>query len=269
MAIKQNTWNWKKMAPRAGWFCAAVLFVSLVVPQPAHAQFGADMAVILAGLQKISSLLTSSVASPLKQIQTVEQDEQQFQKTVMYPQQAINSAKALSASFTAPMRNMQSLMNLNFSSATMPAPQQLEQQMLSGNPNNVGAFGTSYSQVYGTLPLQTAAPQNVRSTIDMTDAQAQDAMKKAIELDALATRELEVAQSLNQQIQTAAPGTAPILEAEGSAWVLQGNAYSQSAMAALLRVRSTELSNAGSNVKNSTAQTQQLNQNLQGILTPR
>jgi hypothetical protein len=150
----------------------------------------------------------------------------------------------------------------------MPAPRQLEQQMLSGNPNNVAVFGSSYVQVYGTLPAQTAAPQNVRSTIDMTDAQAQDAMKKAIELDALATRELEVAQSLNQQIQTTAAGTAPILEAEGSAWVLQGNAYSQSAMAALLRVRTAELSNAGSEVKNSTAQTQQLNQNLQGIITP-
>jgi hypothetical protein len=260
---------WKTIAPRAGWLCAAAVFVGVAVPRSAHAQFGIDLAVILAGLQKISSLLTSSVASPLKQIQSVEQDAQQFQQTVLYPQQAINSAKALSASFTAPMQSMQSLMNLNFSSATMPNPQQLEQQMLSGNPNNIAAFGSSYSQVYGTLPVQTAAPQKVRSTIDMTDAQAQDAMKKAIELDALATRELEVAQSLNQQIQTAAPGTAPILEAEGSAWVLQANAYSQSAMAALLRVRTTELSNMGTDVKNSTAQAQQLNQNLQGIVTPR
>ena len=260
---------WKRFAPRAGWVCAAGLILGVAVPHQAHAQFGVDLAVILAGLQKISSLLTSSVASPLAQIQSVEQDAQRFQQTVLYPQQAISSAKALSASFTAPMRSMQSLMNLNFSSATMPAPQQLEQQMLSGNPNSIAGFGTSYSQVYGTLPNQTAAPQNVRSTIDMTDAQAQDAMKKAIELDALAARELEVAQSLNQQIQSAAPGTAPILEAEGSAWVLQANAYSQSAMAALLRVRTTELSNTGTGAKNATAQTQQFNQNLQGILTPR
>lgn len=259
---------WKATAPRAGWLCAAAVFVGVAVPRQAHAQFGIDLAVILAGLQKISSLLTSSVASPLKQIQSVEQDAQRFQQTVLYPQQAINSAKALSASFTAPMQSMQSLMNLHFSSATMPNPQQLEQQMLSGNPNNFAAFGNSYSQVYGTLPAQTAAPQNVRSTIDMTDAEAQDAMKKAIELDALAARELEVAQSLNQQIQSAAPGTAPILEAEGSAWVLQANAYSQSAMAALLRVRTTELSNAGTDVKNSTAQAQQLNRNLQGVITP-
>jgi len=258
----------KSLVKKGAWFCAAGLFVSIAVPRQASAQFGMDLAAILAGLQKISSLLTSSVASPLKQIQSVEQAEQQFQQTVLYPQQAINSAKSLSASFTAPMKSMQSLMNLQYSSATLPASQQLEQAMLSGNANNIGTFGGSYTQVYGTLPSATAAPQNLRSTIDLTDAQAQDAMKKAIELDALAQRELEVAQSLNQQIQAAAPGTAPILEAEGSAWVLQANAYSQSAMAALLRVRTTELSNAGSATKNSTAQTQQFNQNLQGILTP-
>lgn len=264
-----TTLQTQPIGKKVGWLAVAGLFVAAAVPRQAEAQFGLDLAAMLAGLEKISSLLTSSVASPLKAIQSVEQQEQQFQQTVMYPQQAINSAKALSASFTSPMRNMQSLLNLQYSSATLPAAQQLEQVMLSGNANNIGSFGTNYSQVYGALPTATAAPQNVRNTIDLTDAQAQDAMKKAIELDALATRELEVAQTLNQQIQTAAPGTAPILEAEGSAWVLQANAYSQSGMAALLRVRTTELSNAGAATKNSTAQTQQLNQNLQGILTPR
>jgi hypothetical protein len=138
--------------------------------------------------------------------------------------------------------------------------------MLSGTSNYIAGFQSSYSQVYGSLPTASAAPPDLRSRIDMTDAQAQDAIKKAIELDALATRELEVAQSLNQQIQTAAPGTAPILEAEGSAWVLQGNAYTQSAMAALLRVRSTALSNAGSEMKSGTSQTQQFNQNILGII---
>ena len=257
---------WKKAVHRAGWACAGLLFVGIAIPRQAHAQFGIDLGVILAGLQKISGLLTSSVASPLSQIQKVEQDEQQFQQAVMYPQQAISSAKSLAASFTAPMQSMKSLLNLNFSSATLPMPQQLEQQMLSGNPNSIAGFGAMYSQVYGALPSQTAAPANVRTVIDMTDAQAQDAMKKAIELDALAARELEVAQSLNQQIQTSAPGTAPILEAEGSAWVLQGNAYTQSAMAELLRVRTAALSNAGSTVKNATSQTQQFNQNILGTL---
>ena len=260
---------WKRLRNGTGWLCVAILFLATVITPRAKAQFGIDIAVIVAGLQKISSLLTSAVAAPLQQIQSVEQNVQQFQETVMYPLQAINQAKSLAASFTAPMQLMQSLMNQKFTSASMTAPQQLEQMMMSGNSGNIGAIGNNYYQVYGTLPTATAAPQNVLNTIDMTDAQAQDAMKKAIALDALATRELEVAQSLNQQIQTSAPGTAPILEAEASAWVLQGNAYSQSAMAALLRVRSTELSNTASNMKNATTQSQQLNSNLLGIITPK
>jgi hypothetical protein len=247
----------------------SILFIATVFTPRAQAQFGIDLAVILEGLQKISSLLTSAVATPLKQIQSVEQDVQKFQQTVLYPTQAITQAKALSASFTSPMKTMQSLMNLKFTSATMAAPQQLEQMVMSANAANIGSVGSNYYQVYGSLPAETAAPQSVRSTIDMTDAQAQDAMKKAIALDALATRELEVAQSLNQQIQVSAPGTAPILEAEASAWVLQGNAYSQSALAALLRVKSTELSNAGSSMKKATTQSQQLNSNILGIITPK
>ena len=94
---------WRKMAPRAGWTCAGLLFVGIALPRQVHAQFGIDLTVILAGLQKISGLLTSSVASPLSQIQKIEQDEQQFQQSVMYPQQAINSARSLAASFTAPI----------------------------------------------------------------------------------------------------------------------------------------------------------------------
>ena len=53
--------------------------------------------------------------------------------------------------------------------------------------------------------------ENIAYQIDMGDAQAQDAIKKAIELDAFAAREMEVAQKLNQQIAASAPGTAPTL----------------------------------------------------------
>jgi hypothetical protein len=267
--MKLKAMRLKKVAARSGWVCAAGIFLALAIPRPANAQFGLDLAAILAGLQKVSNLLTSNVASPLKKIQSVEQDMQKYQEEVLYPIQEINRAKTLVSSLSGQMRGMQSLINLNFASATLMLPQQLERQILSGNSNYIAGFQNSYSQVYGSLPIASAAPPDLRSRIDMTDAQAQDAMKKAIELDALATRELEVAQSLSQQIQTAAPGTASILEAEGSSWVLQGNAYSQSAMAALLRVRSAELSNAGSEMKSSASQTQQFNQNILGIIRPK
>jgi hypothetical protein len=102
----------------------------------------------------------------------------------------------------------------------------------------------------------------------MGDAQAQDAIKKAIELDAFAEREMEVAQKLNDQIAASAPGTAPILDAEASAWVVQANAYTQMGMAELLRVNSANVSNRSGELKDSTTQMQNLNQRMGHILTP-
>jgi len=74
--------------------------------------------------------------------------------------------------------------------------------------------------------------------IDMTDAAAQAPMKRAIEIDALAHLELQAASQLNQSIQAAAPGSAPIIEAEADAWLIRANAYTQSATADLMRLRS-------------------------------
>jgi hypothetical protein len=95
----------------------------------------------------------------------------------------------------------------------------------------------------------------------MTDAEAQAALKKALELDALADVELAAADQIDQQIQNAAPGSAPILEAQASAWLVRANAYTQSAMAELIRVRSIDLANSGAQLKFSANDANQLRNN--------
>ena len=77
-------------------------------------------------------------------------------------------------------------------------------------------------------------------------------------MDALADVELAAADQINQQIQNAAPGSAPILEAQAAAWLVRANAYTQSAMAELMRVRSIELANSGADLKFSTSHTNKL-----------
>jgi hypothetical protein len=112
--------------------------------------------------------------------------------------------------------------------------------------------------VYGAVMPASDAPQPVREVVDMTDAEAQAALKKAVEMDALADIELAAADQINQQIQSAAPGSVPILEAQTVAWLVRANAYTQSAMAELVRVRSIELANAGAYLKFSTSHTNKL-----------
>jgi hypothetical protein len=261
-------WTSKSMVRRLALGAAGILVLSAFTPRKGHAQFGIDIGVIIAGLKEINSTLSSAVASPLKEINQVEQQERQFQQTVLYPLAAINSAKQMATSFTASFTNFRQLGSMNISSATLPNPQQLEQQMLSGNPNNITSINSAYQSVFAPLPAQTAVPQNVAYQVDMGDAQAQDALKKAIELDAFAAREMEVAQQLNTQIAASAPGSAPILDAEASAWVVQANAYSQMGMAELLRVNSATISNRSGELKDSTTQMQNLNQRMTHILAP-
>ena len=253
---------------RIAFAAAGLAILSTVAVEPAHSQFGIDIAAILAGLKEVDSTLNSAVASPLKLINQVEQQERQFQQGFLYPIAAINSARQMATSFSSSFLSFRQLGSMNIASAQLPYPQQLEQQMLSANPNDIGTIGSAYQNVFSPLPAQTAVPQNIAYQIDMGDAQAQDALKKAIELDAFAAREMEVAQKLNEQIAASAPGTAPMLDAEASAWVVQANAYTQMGMAELLRVNSANLSNRGGALKDSTTQMQNLNQRMLQILTP-
>ena len=155
----------------------------LSIPRPAQAQFGIDLALIIAGLKQINSLLTSQVAAPLQQIQKIESEYTQFQQDVIYPIGAINQLKNAVLMFRNQMQAMNGLMTMQYNSAQLPVTQQLEQLLLSGDPNAVKQVGAVYQQVYGMLPADNQAPQFIRYSIDISDAQAQDAMKRAIELD--------------------------------------------------------------------------------------
>ncbi len=232
---------------------APVLMV--IVPFKANAQLGLDpcCAIISAGLNTISGLLKNAVAKPLSSIQQIQQQTADFEQQVVYPPSAINNARSLAGQMQGQLRQISQLYRLPISSATLPGPQQLEQLLLSHSPQAVSQIAKSYTAVFGTVMAATDAPQAVRDQVDMADAQAQAALKKAIELDALADVEIQAADQINQQLQNAAPGSAPLLEAEVSAWLVRSNAYTQSAMAELVRVRSIDLANAGAQLKFSTA----------------
>ena len=238
-------------------FVLALAVVVMILPSKARSQLGLDpcCAIISAGLSTISNLLSSVVAKPLAAIQQIEQQSANFEQQVVFPVAAINQARGLAVQSQAQFTQMRQIFQLPVSSATLPTPQRLEQILLSRNPGAVSQVTTNYGSLYGTVMPPTDAPQPVRDLVDMTDAEAQAAMKKALEMDALADNELQAAEQINQQLQTAAPGSAAILEAQISAWLVRANAYTQSAMAELVRVRAIELANHGAQLKFSAAHT--------------
>ena len=234
-----------------------LLVVVVILPTKARSQLGLDpcCAIISTGLDVFSGLLKNVVATPLASIQQTEQQAADFERQVIWPVTAINQARSLAVQSGQQFVQMRQLVQSPTESATLPIPQKLEQTLLSRNPSTVSQISNNYSSLYGPVTAQTDAPEQVRDLVDMTDAAAQAAMKKAVEIDALADLELQAAEQINDQLQTAAPGSAAILDAQTSAWLVRANAYTQSAMAELIRVRSIELANDGARLKFSSSHT--------------
>jgi hypothetical protein len=239
------------------------------MPTRANGQFGIDTAAILAALSKMQSLMNTYIAAPLRTINQYEQSTAKYEQQVMYPLTAINQAKTSVVQFENQFNQVSGMFRVNVSSATLPQSQNLESLLLSRNVGNVSILSGQFQNVYGVVMAQNAASPQIRTMTDMTDAQAQDAMKRAIEIDALADAELNEANQMGQQISQAAPGSAEILEAEADVWVVRANAYTQAALAELMRTRGIDLANQSKTSKLATTDNTTNNGIINGALTNR
>jgi hypothetical protein len=98
--------------------------------------------------------------------------------------------------------------------------------------------------------------------IDSADAAAQAAMKRAIAIDAIADRELEAAEQMLNALAGTAPGTAEMIGAQAGAWLVRSNAYTQQALAEVMRLRAIELAGQGARVKEAARYTRQTRDKL-------
>jgi hypothetical protein len=235
----------------------------LLIVRPARAQLGIDLAAILAALQNMQSLMQKYIAVPLQDINQAQQNIAKYEQEVMYPAQKIQQARGSVTQFEGQFHQVSGLFHINLSSATLPPTQAFEAVLLSRNAGNIGSVTPQFQTVYGVIMPQNAASPEVRNMTDSTDAQAQDAMKRAIQIDALSDAELAEADKMGQQIAAAAPGSAPILEAEADAWVVRANAYTQAALAELMRTRGIDIANQSKAVKIGATQ----NTTTNGLLT--
>jgi hypothetical protein len=252
------------------WKAAALAVVALMlIPDRANGQFGIDIAAIMAALSKVESLMSTYVAAPLKTINQTQQTVAKYEQEVIYPIAAINQARNSVTQFESQFSQVGNLFKGNVSSATLPQSQNLESILLSRNAGNLSTVSPQFQNVYGVVMPQNAASPQIRNMTDMTDAQAQDAMKRAIQIDALADAELAEADKMGQQISAAAPGSAPILEAEADVWVVRANAYTQSALAELMRTRGIDIANQSKLSKLAATDSTSSNGLINGVLTNR
>jgi hypothetical protein len=252
------------------WKATAVTVLALIIlPSRANGQFGVDLAAILAALSKFESLMNTYVAAPLKTINQAQQSIATYEQQIVYPIAAINQARNSVTQFENQFSQLTNMFKVNVSSATLPQSQNLESLLLSRNTANISTVSPQFQNVYGVVMQQNAASPQLRNMTDMTDAQAQDAMKRAIQIDALADAELAEADQMGQQISVAAPGSAPILEAEADVWVVRANAYTQAALAELMRTRGIDIANQSKMSKLAAVDSTTSNGLINGSLTNR
>jgi hypothetical protein len=229
---------------------AVVLLLAVVLtPVRVQGQLSPCCAILSAGLGTINSTLGSVIGGGLSAINGVLTNIQKFEQQVVWPVQAIAQARGLVGAIQGIFTQIRNIFNIPISSATLANPRQLEAILLSRSPGQIGNTPGGYSAVYGVVPVPQNASPEVRDLVDMTDAVAQDAMARAIAIDAIADQELQAADQINASIQSAAPGSAPIVEAQADAWLVRSHAYTQSALADLMRVRAIDLANSGAAMK--------------------
>ena len=185
----------------------------------------------------------------------------------MYPLTAINQAKSSVTQFESQFTNVSNMFHVNVSSATLPQSQSLETTLLSRNAGNVPTVSPQFQNVYGVVMAQNAASP-ASSEDDRHDRCSGPGRDEARDPDRrLAEAELNEADQMGQQIMQAAPGSAPILEAEADVWVVRANAYTQAALAELMRTRGIDLANQSEIAKLATTDNTNNNGLITGALT--
>lgn len=233
----------------------------LITPAPAPAQN------LLGVIQAVLNVINNVIGPLLGGITNIRTGVQNFYQQTLWPQNLIGSNQqwfvAMGNQFYGPFEN-DFLLPTN--SATLPAPQALEQLLLSRNAGNVGPLGGSYSQVYGPLPPTTQVSAALLARMDMDDALAQDGMKQALVFDQAQTSHDQAATSLETAGPNQAPGSAPFNTAGGTSAQLRSALTQLRLAAAMLRAESAKLADDNFYRKESARQAQRLQNDITVVL---
>ena len=229
----------------------ALLLTALVSPRKIQGQLPSPCcAVLAAGLGTINSTLGSVIGGGLQSINTVLSDISNFEQTVSMAEASHREALGMAGQIQGFYAQIRGIFRIPIADARRCRTRDNLRAFCSRATR--ARFRTrqaGMAAVYGAVPTPQNAPPPVRDIIDMTDAVAQDAMERAIAIDAIADQELAAADQINTNVQSATPGSAPIIEAQADAWLVRAHAYTQSALADLMRVRAIDLANNGAHLK--------------------
>ena len=245
------------------WLFVAVITLCLI-PSNTRAQGIGD---ILLLLHTITSTLQGPIGDALSEMRKISAAVNNFRQEIIWPFAVINQARgfisATRARYTGLMFQIESIKN---NSATLALPMQLESMFRGAQSGSIGQIPSLYTQVYQPVALSGIAQPVQRNLMDIDDAMAMDSLKTSMVSDQTTQGMLTLADSLEQQAMTAAPGSASMVTAQARVADLETQAQLAKMLAAQLRQEATKLAHQNALLKQRSVATQSLQNQIQQVL---
>ncbi len=196
MSVKQSLQRLgHRIAAKRRTLVAILLIAFLFIPLSSQSQIlpSPCCAILSAGLGSVASAISNVIGGALNAVNATMTSIELFERTVVWPQNLINQAKTAVGTFRGIFNQLRGIAQISVASATLPATQRLERTLLSADANLISSVDAHYTAVYSSVPPPSDATPEVRDLVDMTDAMAQAAMKRGIEIDAIADLEMQAA----------------------------------------------------------------------------
>jgi len=245
-------------------FIAVLAIVLVLAPVSAQAIGLGD---IVSLIKTITGTLQDAVGTVLSEIQGIQTTINNYRQQIIWPLNELNRARgfvsATRARYSGLMSQIQSIKN---NSASLVNPKQLESLLRGGQAGGIPQFQQFYTRVYAAVPEANAARPIHRDMMDIDDALAMDALKTTVVSDQTTAQLLTLADSLEQQSASAAPGSAPLLAAQARVTDLLAQAQMAKMLAAELRQEAAKLAHQNALLKQSATATRNLQNQMQQIL---
>ena len=245
------------------WLFVAVIALCLI-PSNTRADGIGD---ILSLFHTITSTLQGPIGDALSEMRKVCAAVNNFRQQIIWPLALINQTRAFvgatRARYTGLMAQIEGIKN---NSATLAVPMQLESAFRSAQSGSMGQIPSIYSQVYQPVALAGIGQPAQRNLMDIDDAMSMDSLKTAMVSDQTTQSMLTLADSLEQQAMTAAPGSASMVTAQARVADLETQAQLAKMLAAQLRQEATKLAHQNALLKQRAVATQNLQNQIQQAL---
>lgn len=253
----------QRLSQRRRWPLAAVLGTCLIAPTAWPDGIGN----ILSLFQTITHTLQGPIGGALGEVQKVSTAINNFRQQIIWPPVLINQTRSfISATrgrYTVLMSQIEGIRN---NSATLEVPMKLELLFRSSQAGAITQIPPIYMQVYQPVSQAGLAQPLQRNVMDIDDAVAMDSLKTAMVSDQNTKGMLTLAESLEQQAMSAAPGSAPMVTAQARVADLENQAQLAKMLAAQLRQEATKLAQQNAALKQRSISMQNLQNQIQQLL---